>query len=321
MPLATRKTKNTVGLEVEAGSVAATEVRANGRVEVVGHGVAALAPGVFREGEVTDVEALAAALKDLFAEHKLSKNVRLGIGNQRVVVRTMNLPEIENAGELRTAIRFQAQDQIPMPLDQAVLDWEVIGHRIGPSGEKRIEIVVVAARRDMVAALTEAMTKAGLRAVGIDLSAFGMIRALSTAQTIDVAAGPRASEGEDAPDAPLPARLYCHLGDVVNLAVAQCSSCLFTRVVAVRDRGHRPAALRAAPADPRARAAVARPRRSRRPRSPRSRASPSSSARPGPCSPRARRSSSTSFASRSSTTEPRTTPSPSRTSSPAAPAP
>ena len=170
--------KSVVGLEIEAGSVAATEVRSNGHAEVVGHGVAALAPGVFREGEAADVDALGEALKSLFAEHKLSKGVRLGIGNQRIVVRTLDLPRIEKPAELETAIRFQASDQMPMPLDEAVLDWQLVGTSTGPAGEPRISVVVVAARRDMVEALLSAVRKADLRPVGIDLSAFGMIRAL-----------------------------------------------------------------------------------------------------------------------------------------------
>jgi type IV pilus assembly protein PilM len=209
--------KSVVGLEIEAGSVAATEVRSNGHAEVVGHGMAALAPGVFREGEAADVDALGEALKGLFAEHRLSKGVRLGIGNQRIVVRTLDLPRIEKPAELETAIRFQASDQMPMPLDEAVLDWQLVGASTGPAGEPRISVVVVAARRDMVEALLGAVRKADLRPVGIDLSAFGMIRALRDRDAADA----ESSEG---------ARLLCNLGDVVNLAVVRGSVCLFTRI-------------------------------------------------------------------------------------------
>ncbi len=237
-----------VGLDIEAGSVAATEVSANGRVQVTRHGVVPLPPGAFREGEVVDAEALGDSLKELFSRSKLSRNVRLGIANQRVAVRTLHLPPIENADELETAIRFQAQDHIPMPLDQAVLDWEVVGHQTLENGERRIEVVAVAARRDMLSAVMEALNRSGLRPVGIDLSAFGMIRALAAEQ--HAAVGPAAfvtaplpyedrygdgvSPGTAAPTAVgalvVPARLYCNLGDVVNLAVAQGTSCLFTRI-------------------------------------------------------------------------------------------
>ncbi len=64
------------------------------------------------------------------------------------------------------------------------------------------------------------MRKAGLRPVGIDLSAFGMIRALGNGSARS------RSEGEHRPDR----RLYCHLGDITNLAVARGAQCLFTRI-------------------------------------------------------------------------------------------
>ena len=218
--LKTTKNKTLVGLDFEAGSIAAAEVRTNGDSELSGYGIASLPSGVFHEGEVTDQEALADALKEMFSEHKLSRDVRLGVANQRVAVRTMFLPPIESSDELATAIRFQAQD-----------------------GERRIEVVVVAARRDMLTSHLETMQKAGLRPVGIDLSAFGMIRALAgeTENGVGpaefVAAPALSYEDRIAAGAQTepvaadsgPARLYCNLGDVLNLAVAQGHSCVFTR--------------------------------------------------------------------------------------------
>jgi type IV pilus assembly protein PilM len=225
MMLSRTKSRSLVGLDIEAGSVAATEVTTNGSTSVSHFGVAPLGPGVFREGEVADAAALGAALKDLFAQHKLSKSVRVGVANQRIAVRTLQLPAIEDRGELETAIRFQAQDHIPMPLEQAVLDWQVVSRGTGESGEPRMEVVAVAARRDMLTGVLEAVKAAGLKAMGIDVSAFGMIRAL-VGDTPVVAP---VDEVEGAP-VPMPARLYCNLGDVTNLAVARASACVFTRV-------------------------------------------------------------------------------------------
>ena len=136
-------------------------------------------PGIFREGEISDPDALGDVLKELFAANKLAKTVRVGLASQRVAVRTLRLPLIEDRSELETAIRFQAQDHIPMPLEQAVLDWQVVGHPTGENGERQVEVVAVAARRDMLGGLMQALRRAALRPVGIDLSAFGMIRALA----------------------------------------------------------------------------------------------------------------------------------------------
>ena len=238
MKLSSKKQATVVGLDIEAGSIAATEVITNGDVRVGRTGVAPLAPGVTRDGEIADSEALAATLKELFSQTKLPKEVRVGVANQRVVVRTLRLPQIEDAKEVETAIRFQAQDHIPMPLEQAVLDWQVIGQRVGEE-RKQMDVVVVAARSEMVSGLVRSLRDAGLQAR----------RDRRRRLRDDPGPGPgggdpggrsgrllrgarvRRRRGRASPaQVYVPAKLYCNLGDVTNLAVAQGSNCLFTRV-------------------------------------------------------------------------------------------
>jgi type IV pilus assembly protein PilM len=219
-----KKADQVVGLEIEAAGIAAAEVDAANRVKGA---LQPLPPDAFHEGEIVDADAVAASIKDLWAQHKLSKRVRVGIGNQRVVVRTLRLPAIENPQEMDAAVRFQAQEQMPMPLDQAILEHQVVGGVSGEDGvSPQVDVVVVAARRDMVQSFVDPLRRAGLEPVGIDLSAFGMIRALAGADGGDV--GAPAELGEPRP--PGQAVLYCNLGDVMNLAVARGRSCLFTRV-------------------------------------------------------------------------------------------
>jgi type IV pilus assembly protein PilM len=231
-----KKKGGVVGIDIDAGSVAAAGVEGSGDGERLSAGVSPLPPGAFHEGEVVDADGVASTLKELFAEHKLSKRVRVGIGNQRVVVRTMRLPAIEDPKELDAAVRFQAQEQMPMPLDQAVLEHQVVGGVPAEEGAKpQIDVVVVAARREMVAAAIEPVRRAGLEPVGVDLSAFGMIRAL---------AGVGAPAAVDEEDGGQQARgprtetvLYCNVGDIMNLAVARGRACLFTRISTVGMEG------------------------------------------------------------------------------------
>jgi type IV pilus assembly protein PilM len=220
-----RKKKDTalVGLEIESGSIGAAEVRSNGAVHVTAAATAPLAPEAFHDGEVADPSSVSEALRELFAEHKLSKQVRLGIANQRVVVRTLRLPAIDDPDELASAVRFSAQEQIAMPLDQAVIDHRVVGGVGAIEGAPpQVDVIVVAARRDMIAASLKPLKDAGLEPMGVDLSAFGMIRALGEHE----AASADAAGAQPTPTAVL----YCSIGDVTNLAVAKGRSCLFTRV-------------------------------------------------------------------------------------------
>lgn len=208
-----------IGLEIEAGSVAAVEASGG----TVNAAVQPLAAEAFRDGEVVDPGSIAEALRALFSEHKLSKRVRLGIGNQRVVARTLRLPAIENPGELDSAIRFTAQEQIAMPLDQAVVEHRVVGGVPATEGAPpQIDVMVVAARREMISNTLKPLRDAGLEPVGVDLSAFGMIRAL--------AAAPTPTAVEEPGSQPAAATLYCSAGDVTTLAIAKNRSCLFTRV-------------------------------------------------------------------------------------------
>jgi type IV pilus assembly protein PilM len=212
MPRKRASSRSVVGLDIEPGHIAAAQVRADGALSVQRAAAAVLEPGVVRDGEVADVEALSAALRDLFSAHKLPKRVRLGVANQRIVVRTVHLPTLEDRKEIEAAVRFQAQEHIPMPLEQAVLEHQILGTVDTPEGP-RLLVVLVAARRDMIERVIAAAKGAGLRPEGVDLSAFAMIRAL---QAQGGAAG---------------TVLYLSVGGMVNLALADSGRCLFTRVV------------------------------------------------------------------------------------------
>jgi len=202
--------KTVVGLDIQPGYVAAAQCSA-GRVAVERAAVSALAPGVVRDGEVIDVESLAEVLRRTFKEKGLSSRVRLGVANQRIVMRTVDLPPLNDAKEIASAVRFQASEHIPMPLEQAVLEHQSLGVVQTPEGP-RTRVVLVAARRDMIDRLLEATRKAGLRPHGIDLSAFAMIRALHRGEATDPT-------------------LYVSVGGMTNLAVAVGTTCVFTRAI------------------------------------------------------------------------------------------
>ena len=224
LSLGRKKATGVAGLNIEAGSIAVAEVSSNGSTYVAASAVHPLSPGVFHEGEVVNPDGLISALKDLYSSHKLTKRVRVGVGNQRVIVRTLRLPAIEDPKEMEAAIRFQAQEQIPMPLDHAVLQHQVVGGVPAQEGTgPQVDVVVIAARRDMVTSLIQPLRRAGLEPIGLDLSAFGMIRALAS---VSAPAEPQ-EEGAASPE---DAILYCNIGDVLNLAVARGRACLFTRV-------------------------------------------------------------------------------------------
>jgi type IV pilus assembly protein PilM len=204
----------TVGLDIDGRYLAAAQVE-GGRVV---RGVSLDLPeGLVSDGEVVNRDGLAEALKSFVAETGLPKSVRLGVANQQIVVRVIELPRIEDEKQRDAAVRFQAAEAIAMPLDEAVLDHQLAGASEAPDGSPRMQVVVVAARRSMIEALLDAAKHAGLKPEGIDLDAFALVRMLAVAT--DTIAGDTA-------------RVYCHLGGVSNLAIAVGTACFFTRPLA-----------------------------------------------------------------------------------------
>jgi type IV pilus assembly protein PilM len=206
-----KRTKTLVGLDIDATGIVAASVVVNGRVRIERVAFTPLEPGIIRDGEVADVDGLAEALKTLYRENKgLDKRVRVGLANQKIVVRVVDLPYLEDAKELEAAVRFQAQDQLPMPLEHAVLDHQPLAV-VNDAAGRRQRVLLVAARREMVERVLAALRAAGLKPEGVDLSAFATVRALHRA----------------GPDDELV--LYLAIGGLTNLAVARGTECTFAR--------------------------------------------------------------------------------------------
>jgi type IV pilus assembly protein PilM len=202
-----------VGLDIQPGFVAAVRARVNGSIAAERAAALPLAGDVVRDGEVMDDGALSEVLRELFESADLPKRVRVGVANQRTVLRTIELPPVSESKELAAAVAFQAQDQVPMPLSNAVMDFHPLGIVDTPAGPRQ-RVVLVAAQRDMIERLLGAVRRAGLQPEGIDLSAFALIRSLYRHEA--------EQDGRV---------LYLNVDGLTNLAIAEGTICRFTRVV------------------------------------------------------------------------------------------
>jgi type IV pilus assembly protein PilM len=169
-----------VGLDIGTSSVRAAEMNVSKRPAVLERfGQVALPPGTVRDGEVVDPDTVARAIKQLWATAKFStKKVVLGVSNQKVIVRQVDLPWLP-ADELRKSLAFQVQDFIPIPVEQAILDFHPLEEFTNESGGRMLRVLLVAASRDMVMAAMTAAQRAGLTPVMVDLTPFAMLRALA----------------------------------------------------------------------------------------------------------------------------------------------
>jgi type IV pilus assembly protein PilM len=206
-----------VGLKIGGSQIAAACVTNNGSARLERLVRTPLADGIVSGGELRDVQALADALRNFFDEYKLpTRGVRLGVASSRIGVRSFEIAAIDDEKQFLNAVRFRAQEALPIPLDEAVLDYRVLEEREGEDGTLVRRVLLVVAHRELVERYVEACKLAGLTLAGIDLEAFALLRALAAPADREESAHVAVSIGHDR----------------TTLAVSDGRVCEFTRVLA-----------------------------------------------------------------------------------------
>ncbi|MGB0872382.1 MAG: pilus assembly protein PilM [Solirubrobacterales bacterium] len=205
------KSEGLTGLDISGSGIAAAKV-SDGRVRAAS--ITTLESGLIVDGEIADAPALGAAIGEFFHANGLPNKVRMGVASPRVVIRTMEVPVISDRKQLEAAIRFQAADHLPMSVDEAVIDHQILrtlpGLEVGDP--PRFQVLLVAASRGLIDTIVETSRHAGIKLQGVDLSAFGLIRVMYPGAVAD---------NETI--------AYLHYGDMVNVTLAQGKVCKFTR--------------------------------------------------------------------------------------------
>lgn len=164
-------TRTVIGIEITEESVRAVEVR-TGRVPVLlAAGSVPLPPDAAHDSEVLDADAVTLAVRQLWARAGFkSRSVVLGLGSRRILVREYTTQAMP-ARVLRQALPFQVQDLLPVPIDQAVLDFY-------PASQEGDQVtgLLVAAVAETVEQLVSTLTAAKLEVESVDLMPFGLAR-------------------------------------------------------------------------------------------------------------------------------------------------
>ena len=166
--------KTMIGLEITEEGVRAAEVTLGRTPSLVAFGAVPLPPGAARDSEVLDADAVALALRQLWSRARFSsRRVVLGIGSRRILVREYTTQALR-PDLLRQALPFQVQDLLPVPAEQAVLDF----YASSQEGDE-ITGLLVAAVAETVEDLVSTVAKAKLTVDVVDLAPFGLARAVS----------------------------------------------------------------------------------------------------------------------------------------------
>ena len=207
--------KQLVGLSIGASELAAAVVVNNGKPKLVKAVRHTLPADIVASGEVRDPEALANEISTFFQEADLPrKNVRLGIGSSRTGVRVFERPAVDDPRQLANAIRFRAYETLPIPIEEAMLDYHVIEDTTAPD-----RVLLAVAYRDLVDRFAATCMAAKIELAGIDIEAFALLRAVGGEP---LAPGQRAEA----------ARVAVSIGhDRTTVAVSDGRVCEFTRVL------------------------------------------------------------------------------------------
>lgn len=173
-----RRSSSTVAIDIGPDAIVVLQATGGERTKVRRAIVHPLPVGLVVDGEVTDADDLAAELRDLFNEHKLPRDVRIGLAHPRLMVRMVELPATLDGPDLDGAVNSLADDLLPVKLDQLVIDYRRVGRAPeGPGGPQQ-RVLMAAARLDGIERLTGAFARAGLRVQGIQLSGLSLLAAL-----------------------------------------------------------------------------------------------------------------------------------------------
>ncbi len=182
------KSRVSIGLDIGSSAVRAAEVVVSGEKKTLRRfAQVGLPQGAVVEGEVQDKAAVVAALKRLWTEGGFaSKKVVLGLASQRAMVRQVEMPPMPDA-ELRSALRFKISEFLPIPVEQAVVDFAPLPG-VGGSSEMR-RLLLVAAQKDVVTDEVAAVEAAGLKVRAVDSSSLALLRGVRGLNTVSGGAG------------------------------------------------------------------------------------------------------------------------------------
>lgn len=161
------KDKPIFGFDIGHGSLKVMQVERSGkRPHVVGYGTANFDPEAIKDGIIVNHESIAKATRDLFNKHLIgditTSRVVVAIPSYRTFTRLINLPPIEGK-ELREAVELEAEQYIPMPLEELYLDYNIVG-----KDAEKLDLFAVGVPKKIVDSQLQLMNILGLETVGVE---------------------------------------------------------------------------------------------------------------------------------------------------------
>jgi type IV pilus assembly protein PilM len=180
--LGLKREKAVVGLDIGSYAIKALEleIKKKGKqnaYEVTKVGYEPLPHDAIVEGTIIDSAAVVETIKALFEKNKITnKDVVISISGNSVIIKRIALPAMESE-ELAESIIWEAKHNIPYPYEETNVDYAILKPPPGTEG-KNLEILLVAVKKDKVAAYSNVIHQTRKNLEAIEVDAFALHNAL-----------------------------------------------------------------------------------------------------------------------------------------------
>jgi type IV pilus assembly protein PilM len=164
--------KTVIGLDIGSSQVKAVELEPHGgSYRLRGFGFALLPPEAIVQGSFMNAPAISAAIAEACAMGGFkSKDVVTSVSGHSVIVKRISLPA-QSKDELEETIRWEAEQYIPFDINEVNIDHQIL-RESGVDGQ--MDVLLVAAKKDLIDDYVQVITEAGLTPVAIDVAAFAV---------------------------------------------------------------------------------------------------------------------------------------------------
>ena len=175
------KIKSKIGFEVDSNEIRAVEIsRSGGAYAILACGKIPLPEGVVEEGFIRDADRFNIALTELLANGGFkSTDIVVGVNNENVIMRYATFPQVSD-DKLRNMVLLQAQEFIPIPVQEMEIDYVVAGQGVNDEGQNVTNVMLVAARRNMLEQYINILSASKLQVVDVDATVLSLCRGLKS---------------------------------------------------------------------------------------------------------------------------------------------
>ena len=172
------KKQSLVGLDIGSHSVKVVELeaQANKQYRLVNWGISQPLAEAIVDGEIMDRQLVTDAISNLFeTRHIKSKTVVAAVSGRAVIVKKITMNKL-SAEDAQQAIYWEAEQHVPYDINDVSLDFEILGS--APNDPQQMQVLLVAAKKDMVVSFSDLIREAGLTPIIVDVDSFAAQNAI-----------------------------------------------------------------------------------------------------------------------------------------------